>query len=329
MGLHAAFTHNYSRFLQWFYQAFQNSESLYKELRRIAKIVRLDNDSTELFDEFEKDARPHEDAVFNNDESVLIQIPCLQRAGIPQLFEHLTPEERKVFWTNLHTLFQTASMLKACSRQSGNLKKMAVNMDRNMSPEDYQQKVMQDMFSGGSTTNDILDTFQEKGAIREILENFGGLLRQPGEEKLDLGVLADMIEKEDLSNIKEEFKAMRESIDLDDDDNPMSAFFKQACSGKGAVPGSSVNPMESMQKMTQRMQEAAALSETQGTGTDTDEKSDKDKAFGTQEDAQDMLRVMRELSARMSGTVKNASTLSAQPTLIDEKYVSVPEEKKH
>lgn len=222
--LYRAFNTSEVRFLRWIYSSFTDDAKLYKELKRQAELIEKDKCTPDIFTEFKKDIetflteenkRTVEDDVFDENSSCLSRIGFLKRANIPNIYKRLTEPEEKQFWENLQTLCKFRGMLNACGKQLGTMENMAmdfVKRNPSLKPEEYHQRVFEDMLSGGEMSKNLLSAFKEPGTLQNILDNFSSIIRTPGKEKVDLSALSKMVSQEDLSNIDEEFEKLNDQM---------------------------------------------------------------------------------------------------------------------
>lgn len=212
--VHRAYNISYLQFFRWIYESF-STRGLFTLINEAMVKVKANPETEELFNLFNADTVAEEDGLFNKDPTCLERIPLFQAANIHNLYLRFKPEEQELFWTNVTSLCRYGGMLKTCGTKVETMESLAMDFVRDhpgLKPEEYHRRVFEDMTSNGDMSKTLLKTFKEPGTLKNILQNFGGLLRTPGEAPVDLSDLANMITPEDLENLDSKFAEMQEKI---------------------------------------------------------------------------------------------------------------------
>lgn len=320
------------QFLKNLYNSFR-TKALYNEILQQAKSYKTDPEDRTLYNEFKADVTKSEDLIYDHNPQTFEKVRVLQRINMGKIYERMNETERSSFWEEFINMCKYTSMLKACGKFSQNIESMAINFVKShpdMKPQQFHQKVFEEMFNGGDMQKQFLSTFRNKGALKSVLKNVGGILRTPGGENVDLSELADEIKDTDLNNLDEEFGKLQQHIretgvnpfatsaaDLEEDtksgfslENPMSVM-NQSLSGmmekiknlkalKSANASKDIKPEDFMQ----------LLADT----TNTQTKTSKKRAHRGKP-----LEVVSEIAEVTPATVNSDATGLVQSTSLETK----------
>jgi hypothetical protein len=247
--LHGAYNTSVLKFLRWLYKAFHSNKALYDECARVIEQIKNNANTTTIFEELDTQMKTFSEPLYASDCKVFDCIDMLQRIEMHDMYDHMTESERENFWRNLTALAGYGGMLRACGGKLQNMESMAAeyiqeNKGR-LDPQRAQQQVFEDIFSGGKFTKQLLGMYKNTDDLKNVFDNFGDLLRLPGQEKVDLSGLTAMIEEEDISNLSENFDDMKK--EMEDSGISFDALFQQAQEGLEI----SENPTDCLQSIAQ------------------------------------------------------------------------------
>jgi hypothetical protein len=280
-----AYNINYLQFLRWIYESFNDQVGLFNEIKDTMAKVKVDAETSELFDAFDADTHNYQDALFNKDETCLEQIPLFQRTNMASLYPRLDDAERTSFWDNVTALCRYGGMLKACGTQVSTMENMALNFVKNnpgLRPEQYHQKVFEEMIGGGEMSSQLIETFKTPGTLQNILNNFGSLLRTPGADPIDLSGLSAMVKQEDLENLDSEFEELQQQI-RDTGVNPFAEMGDMFGAAHAASSSANQSPLAMTMNSTNAMADAVRklkikIEEEKGKGAIQETKSSSIKS---------------------------------------------------
>jgi hypothetical protein len=214
--LYRSFNMAYIEFFRKLYESYPQEVKLFEEVTSIVEKVKADKATPCLYLEWSQSVLAFENALFNKDETIINEIDVFQRTNMSQLYtQRFMEEEKQWFWDKVLSLYRYRSMLAACGNQIGTMEEVAldfVKRNQGLKPEQFHQKVFEEMLSGGDMTKRILETFQQPGSITSIIKNFSSLMRVPGQDPVDLSAIEKLVEQEDPSTIQSEFVKFQESI---------------------------------------------------------------------------------------------------------------------
>jgi hypothetical protein len=206
---------NVMHWLRALYNSFKETPGLKNELKRFVSLIKKDETTDLIYKEFNRSTKMHEDAIFKSDATCLSNIPIMVRMEIPSVYSRLTDDEKVVFWKKLIQIIRYHGLLNSCGEHVGvmeNLGMEFVAKHQGKSPEDIQKALVQDMLSDGKMMNEMIKTFQKPGAIENIINNIGPLIRGQGQDAIDLSGLLKAIKPEDIQNLDKDFKEMQDEM---------------------------------------------------------------------------------------------------------------------
>lgn len=197
------------------YQSFRDVPGLKTELARFLKLLKQDEKTLAIYQEFNADTRAYEDDIFTEKKACLAKINILNRMEMPAIYERMTTEETKVFWKRLIQIVRYHGLLNACGDHVNTMENLGmefVQKHQGMSPDQIQKAMVQEMLTDGKMMEQMIGMFQKPGAIENIIKNIGPLLRGQGQDAIDLMPLLKEIQPEDVANLGTDIKQMQSEM---------------------------------------------------------------------------------------------------------------------
>ena len=195
--------------------SFKDFVGLNKELKRFIALLKENETTDEIYKEFNRDTKAFEDDIFKENPACLPNIPIMLRMEIPTAYERLTEEERKVFWKKFIQIIRYHGLLNSCGEHVGTMEALGmdfVSRHQGKTPEEIQKALIHDMLTDGKMMGEMIKTFQKPGAIENIVNNIGPLIRGQGQDAIDLSGLLKAIKPEDIQNLDKDFKEMQQEL---------------------------------------------------------------------------------------------------------------------
>ncbi len=141
---------------------FSDVPELRAEVHRLIGVVRKDKHTTEVYEEIKRDTQDHVDAIFaaKPDPVTLDRIPIFARMRLRTIFEtRLHESERDTFWSTIRSAIKHGSVLSAVGSKASQMETLArdfVEQNPDLTPEQYQQAIFQQMLTGGPLAQNLL-----------------------------------------------------------------------------------------------------------------------------------------------------------------------------
>lgn len=162
--------------------AFQDHEGLKARIKHIQEIMANQIDTRVFLDEFDADCRPYLDDIHKSNPSIMSDncINYLKELNFATLWQRMDEAEQAVFWKHQQSLCQCCSMIKACGDSLPMLEQVAagfVQENQGKSFQECQSALINDIFSGGSISADLLQTLQQPANVKSLLSNVADVFR--------------------------------------------------------------------------------------------------------------------------------------------------------
>ena len=189
MKLYIAFNKNYLQIFKIIHKSFNDIkevDSHYTDIMEMFGTPKAFATKT-LYKSFAQDLDQQIlDRLKAKDQGVFLELKFFKHAGYGHVVSRLLEEEKPVFWKNIQSLCQCSAMIQACGSQLDQMENIATNfMKKNpkLSPQEYHKTLFQEMLSGGDLSKQLLQTFQQKGSIQNIMKNVGNIIRTGDDEQ--------------------------------------------------------------------------------------------------------------------------------------------------
>lgn len=255
-------------FLQIFrtlYKSFKEIRPLREEVQKFVRTIKQNEETFEIFREFDRQTKPFEDEIFKNDPSCFDRIPLFAKIELSAMYERMVESERTNLWSNLIPLIRYHGMLNACGDNMATMESIAmdfVQKHKGAGVEEMQRSLISEVLSGESDMfGKMLDAFKKPGTIENIVNNIGPIIR--GKDKIDFSSILKNIKPEDLDNIDEDFKEMQKEMK----DKGLNLFgldkmplFNAAAPGATSTdpPAGILDPSPALFEMVQKLQRELA-----------------------------------------------------------------------
>lgn len=188
MTLKEIFNKNYLRVHEILHESFnedlEEDRLLSQEVKRLKTAYEADNANDAFYKDFHGSTESLKEAIFAHDETLFTEskVEFLARFKFDRIWARCADAEKKVFWNNLISLLRYSAMLTACGESLGDMEGMAkdfMKTAKGLKPEEYHMALFKEMLGGGDMSKKLIKTFQDPGAIKNILSNVSTIMRNP------------------------------------------------------------------------------------------------------------------------------------------------------
>ena len=161
---------------------FEPDRLLLVEVERIKQIKDANETTREIFEMVNGDVLPHIDDIFNHKPDVFInnKIGFLARFKFDAIWDAFQPIEEQRFWSSMVTLCRQCAVIRTCGGHLASLEEAGAKMmaQDGMTPEKAQKSIIQEAFSGGALSQQLMSSFDGSGgSISDMISNFSDVVR--------------------------------------------------------------------------------------------------------------------------------------------------------